>query len=193
MASQERAARATDGSTVPLTITRQELLVDGSDVKFRELVHDMLALGARHEAVRNGHASYIGLSGAQYTTLVTIRHLQDTPATVRLIAEHLHVSPTFVTAETNKLQRSGLITKTRSKTDSRAVNLAVTPAGHQLLAELAPAQRRVNDEQFAELTAEEFHELHRLVRRLVRTSDNAIARQRVISSRATQPNVKRHP
>lgn len=57
--------RGTAGSPVPLTIGRPELLVDGSDVKFRELVHDLLALGARHEAVRNGHASYIGLSGAQ--------------------------------------------------------------------------------------------------------------------------------
>lgn len=97
---------------------------------------------------------------------------------MRLVADHLHVSATFVTAETNKLQRGGLITKTRSKTDSRAVNLAVTEAGHELLAELAPVQREVNDEQFAELTADEFHDLHRLVRRLVRTSDQAIARQR---------------
>lgn len=181
--NRKRAVSEPDGPTVPLTVTRPELLVDGSDMKFRELVHDMLALGARHVAVRNGHAGYIGLSGAQYTTLVTIRHLQDTPATVRRVAEHLHVSPTFVTAETNKLQRSGLITKTRSKTDSRAVDLAVTEDGHRLLAQLAPAQRLVNDEQFAELTAEEFHELHRLVRRLVRTTDNAIARQRLIASR----------
>lgn len=185
--SRKRAVSEPRDSTVPLTVSRPELLVDGSDVKFRELVHDMLALGARHEAVRNGHAGFIGLSGAQYTTLVTIRHLQDTPATVRLIAEHLHVSPTFVTAETNKLQRSGLITKTRSKTDSRAVNLAVTQTGHQLLAQLAPAQRQVNDEQFAELTAAEFYELHRLVQRLVRTSDNAIARQRLIASRRAAP------
>lgn len=180
--SRKRAASTSD-STVPLTATRPELLVDGTDVKFRELVHDLLALGARHEAVRNGHASRIGLPGAQYTVLVTVRHLQDTPATVRLVADHLHVSATFVTAETNKLQRAGLITKTRSKTDSRVVELAVTSAGHALLAELAPTQRKVNDRQFAELTADEFHELHRLVRQLVRSSDDAIALQRLIRSR----------
>lgn len=171
-----------DDSAVPLTATRPELLTDGSDESFRELVHDLLALGARHESVRNGHASYVGLPGARYTTLVTVRHLQDRPATVRLVAEHLRVTPAFITMETKKLQAAGLITKTRSASDSRAVELAVTDAGHRLLEDLSVVQRRVNDEQFAELTAAEFRELHRLVKRLIRTSDNALALQRLIAS-----------
>ena len=40
----------------PLTISRPELQVDGSDLEFRAFVHGMLAFAARLEAVRSGFA-----------------------------------------------------------------------------------------------------------------------------------------
>ena len=59
-----------------LTVSRTELLRDGSDAQFRELVHTLLAFSARLESVRQEFGSHIGLSGVQYTILVSIAHLQ---------------------------------------------------------------------------------------------------------------------
>ena len=64
-------ARATE----PLTLSRKEMLVDGSDRTLRRLVDAIFAVGARHEAIRKGHAARIGLTGPEYTSLVAIRHL----------------------------------------------------------------------------------------------------------------------
>ena len=60
----------------PLTVTRSELLAEGSDREFRELVHALLAFQARHEAIRDGHGAFIGLPGPQYTLLIAIHHLE---------------------------------------------------------------------------------------------------------------------
>ncbi len=163
-----------------LTTGRDELLVEGSDRSFRELVHGLLALSALHEQVRNGHAAHIGLPGAQYTLLISIRHLQGGPVTVKRVAEHLRVSPTFVTAETNKLVLAGLISKERDPDDSRMVNLALTDLGSSELDRLAPVQRQVNDIQFAKLSHAEFVELKRLVETLVDNSVQAVELQRYL-------------
>jgi hypothetical protein len=64
------------GETPALTISRPELQIDGSDREFRGFVHGMLAFAARLEAVRSGFASLIGLTGIQYTILISVQHLQ---------------------------------------------------------------------------------------------------------------------
>lgn len=167
------------GHAVPLTVSRPELLVDGSDAQFRELVHGLFALAARHEAVRDGHAAFIGLPGIQYTILIAIGHLEaDGAVTVKMIADHLHVSGSFITLETGKLVRRGLITKTRRADDRRHVSLVLTSEGQRLLDRLAPRQRRVNDVQFAGLTRKEFGVLLNLVERLIETSEQARSLQK---------------
>jgi len=43
----------------PVTVSRPELLVNGSDRQFRRLVHGLFGFLARHEAIRRGHATNI--------------------------------------------------------------------------------------------------------------------------------------
>lgn len=169
----------------PLTIGREELLSDGNDDKFRELVHDLFALASRHEEVRRGHAAMIGLSAPQYTLLISAAHLGGhAPVSIRELAAHLRVKPAFVTMETNKLQRLGLLVKPRSRHDSRVAEVSVTEKGYELLEELSTVQRQVNDKQFANLNRSDFDELHRLVRLLIDDSDRAIALQAYLRSTA---------
>lgn len=178
---KQRSARE-----APLTIGRDELLTDGTDDKFRELVHDLFALASRHEEVRRGHAAVIGLTSPQYTLLISAAHLaRNAPVSVRELAAHLRVKATFVTMETNKLQQLGLLVKPRSRHDSRVAEISVTKKGYDLLHELATVQRQVNDQQFANLSREDFEELHRLVRLLVENSDQAIALQTFLRSTKT--------
>ncbi|MFQ6330059.1 MarR family winged helix-turn-helix transcriptional regulator [Nocardia sp. CWNU-33] len=177
-----RAAPSSASEHAPLTITREELLRDGSDLKFRELVHGLMALSARHQQVRAGHARVIGLTPPNYTVLVAAAHLRRRQGQIliRDIAEHLQVTPTHVSVETNALSKLGLLTKERSTDDSRVAAITITDAGWDALARLAPMQSRVNDTQFADISAEEFDELHRLVQLLVHNSDKAIQLQRHI-------------
>ncbi len=177
-------------NAAPLTVSRPELLIDGSDARFRDLVHGLFALAARHEGVRNGHADFIGLPGIQYTILITIGHLvADGPVTVKMIADHLHVSGSFITQETGKLARRGLITKTRRADDRRHASLVLTSDGQQLLARLAPRQRRANDIQFAGLTRAEFDVLLDLVERLIESSEQARSLQKYLTE--TDPGPRR--
>ena len=67
--------RPTRSSKPPLTITRSQLLVDGSDHEFRRLVHGLLAYMAIHTSIRDGYAEILNLGGQQYTILLCVRHL----------------------------------------------------------------------------------------------------------------------
>jgi MarR family transcriptional regulator, organic hydroperoxide resistance regulator len=168
----------------PLTISRPELLVDGSDRRFRRLVDDIFALAVRHHAVRDGHAARIGLTGVEYTTLVALRHLQDEgDVSVKRLADYFRVSGSFATTMVGKLIRRGLVAKKPDPTDGRRVRLHVTRKGHELLARLAPVQMQVNDVQFGGLSAAEFPRLIDTLERLIGSSDEAIALQRYLASK----------
>jgi DNA-binding MarR family transcriptional regulator len=163
----------------PLTVSRPELLINGSDRHFRRLVHGLFGFLARHEAVRSGHAARIGLVGIEYTVLISIRHLavEETDISVNRVAEHLFLSGAFVTTVTNKLVKRGLIHKLPDPNDRRRVRLEVSDRGNALLAELAPVQRQVNDVQFGCLSTAEFLHLLDMTERLIDSSDRAIRLQ----------------
>lgn len=159
---------------VPLTISRDDLLIDGGDQVFRKMVHAFFAFNARHESIRDGHARRIGLAGTEYTILISIAHLgQEAPVNVKTIAEHLHVTTGFITNTTRKLQSRGLVRKTQDTADKRKTNLTVTPKAIALLEELAPFQRPVNDAEFGSLSRAEFLQLSETIQRLVRSSEDA--------------------
>jgi DNA-binding MarR family transcriptional regulator len=180
------AVRAT--AKAALTISRPEMLVDGSDQQFRRLVHSLFGFFSRHQTVREGHAAVIGLAGIEYTTLISIRHLAALgDVHVRAVADHLYLSGAFVTAVTNKLMAKGLIEKASHPVDRRRLSLTVTARGAELLERLAPTQTTVNDVQFDCLSAKEFHQLLDMVQRLVDSSDRAIALQRYLADVNVKP------
>jgi MarR family protein len=115
-------AKAVKGS-LPLTISRPELLPDGTDRDFRRLVHNIFAFMARHDAIRDGHARHIGLAGIEYTILISIGHLGlDGNVNVKTVADHLRMSGAFITAVTSKLQSRGLVEKTPDHGDRRRIS-----------------------------------------------------------------------
>lgn len=164
--------------TPPLTVARSELLYGGSDREFRRLVHGLFSFLSLHETVRTGHGAYIGLPGIQYTILISIGHLAAAgPVGIKTVAEHLRFSGSFITVETGKLVKRGLVGKVRDPHDRRRVRLSVTAKGRTLLEELAPVQRRVNDAQFECLRSGQLSELTRLVEALIACSERAVALQ----------------
>ena len=160
------------------TVSRPELLIDGSDRDFRRLVHGLFGFLASHEAIRSGHARYIGLAGVEYTVLISIAHLsQSEDVSVSRIAAHLHLTGAFITTVVQRLQKLRLVVKRPHAKDGRRVTLTVAPNGRRLLARLAPVQRQVNDVEFACLSAAEFRMLLDIVERLIDSGQQAVALQ----------------
>ena len=163
-----------DSQSLPLTVSRDELLVDGSDAEFRQFVHRLLAYSSSLEAIRAGLGEMIGLSGVQYTILICIAHLeQGRGVGVKAIADHLSYTGAFVTIETGKLAALGLVEKRQNPGDKRRVLLTVTERARSLLNELAPAQRRINDTLFASLDRASFKHLCRQAEDLTADARNA--------------------
>src|SRR5688572_15145625 len=123
---QNVKAMRTNSDLPPATVGRPEILVDGSDQMFRGLIHGLLTFFALHEAVRDSYAAHVGLAGVQYTILQSIRHLGSrVEVNVRDVADHLRLSGSFVTVETNKLEALGLVHKEPARDDRRRVALRV--------------------------------------------------------------------
>jgi len=161
-------------SSKTLTITNPACLVDGSDTEFRHLVNGLLPFAARLLTVRDGFGSLIGLTGVQYSLIRSISHLsQKGEVTVNQLADHLHLSGPFITIETGKLKKLGLIDKQAHPDDRRKMLLTITPAGTRLLGELLPVQQRINDVLFDGVTRKEFKVLCSIVDRLVANGDRA--------------------
>lgn len=174
---------------LPLTVSRPELLDRGSDRDFRRLVHGLFGFLARHEAIRSGHAAYIGLNGMEYTVLISIAHLSaDGDVSVKVVADHLHLSGAFITTITGALLRKRLIHKRPDPRDRRRVRLTVSEKGYDLLAQLAPVQSRINDIEFECLSAAEFQQLLSLLHRLIASGDRALALQARLEAKGPTGN-----
>ena len=187
-------ARRPATDRAPLTVSRPELLVDGSDRDFRRLVHALLPFLAIHTAIRDRYASLIGVTGPQYTIMLCIRTLSDAGrVNIRTVAKHLWLSASFITAETNVLERRGYVVKTRGDAeDRRTVALRLTGEGAALLDSIAPLRQRINDVQFQSLSAGEFRSIVPVIERLVDSGEQALAlleflqRQHTLSRPAAQ-------
>jgi DNA-binding MarR family transcriptional regulator len=181
-----RKAGRGERARLPLTISRPELLVNGSDRDFRHLVHAFFGFLARHEKIRDGHATVIGLAGIEYTVLISIAHLAaDGDVNIKTVADHLHVSGAFITSIARRLLQHGLIHKRVDPADRRKVTLTLSAKGRGLIEKLAPVQRRVNDVEFGGLSKDEFRFLLDIIDRLIESGDRAVALQTYILSGLT--------
>ncbi|OYW61457.1 MAG: MarR family transcriptional regulator [Azorhizobium sp. 32-67-21] len=181
--------------SMPLTASRDALLVDGSDAEFRALVHDMLAFASAIQEVRNRLGQLIGLSGTQYTILTAIARLTETRSElgVNQLADHLHLSGAFVTIEVNKLVAAGLVSKAVNPDDRRRVVLEVTAEAERRLKGMTRVQCPANDMLFEPLTAKDFRQLRAITSKLAGTGPRtlalieALAPERLLAEFAPEP------
>ncbi len=88
-----------------------------------------------------------GLTAPQLTTLRAVSRMQ--PASASVIAKEIHLGQPTVTGILDRLERRGLIERTRGEHDRRSVNIALTDEGRRIL-EAAPS---VLQDQFQESLA----------------------------------------
>lgn len=171
-APNERRPAAVEPALV--TVSRQELLTDGTDVDFRTLVHQILSFARCVATVRDGFGALVGITGVQYEIMMWVSRLEGSEGvTVGDISLAMRQSGAFTTIETGKLVEKGLLDKSPDLKDRRRVRLRCTPKWRESLRTLAPNQQRINDLMFGSLDADDFKELTRLMHDLVANADRA--------------------
>src|SRR6516164_7840589 len=145
---------------VPATVSATELLDRGSDRQFRGLVQDLLTVARRLELARDYFGRLINVTGPQYHLLMTVAQLQGASGiSVGKVAQVMHVSSAFVTAETGKLSTLGLLKKRPNPQDRRGALLSLTQVGRLKMDRLIPEIRAVNGLFFGKLDTRSFREL----------------------------------
>ena len=150
--------RTPAGHRLPASISVAALLHDQqSDRQFRRLIRDLLTVTRRLELARDYFGRRIDVTGPQYNLLMTVAELQGAAgASVGTVARAMHLSSSFVTAETGKLSDVGLLRKQTNRSDRRGALLKLTPLARRKIHRLLSEIRAVNDLFFGVLTVESF-------------------------------------
>jgi DNA-binding MarR family transcriptional regulator len=168
-------ARPKAGYHPPLTVTRRALLKGGSDVEFRRLIYRLLLVEERLRRARDFLGKRAGLSGPQYTMLITVAYLQGaTGISVQSLARNLRVTSAFITAESRRLLERGLLAKRTNPHDSRSTLLSVTAAGRRRIERLVPELRTINNAFFAQVSARSFANAMQFLEQLIAGSERVM-------------------
>jgi MarR family transcriptional regulator, organic hydroperoxide resistance regulator len=165
------------GYVAPSSVSRAACLENGRDDRLRALLHALFVTGSRFEDVRGAFGRRIGATGPQYTILAAIAERQQAEgAGIRALADHLHVAPSHITTEVNKLAALGLVEKHANPRDGRGVLVRLTRAGEAALDRLGPFRREINDILFDGMDRAEFQTLARLFERFLVNTERALDR-----------------
>ncbi|MFC4015784.1 MarR family winged helix-turn-helix transcriptional regulator [Nonomuraea purpurea] len=127
----------------------------------RELCGLVNGLAKQIEDHVRRRATTLGLTAPQATAL---REMTG-PMTMRELAVRMSCEPSNATFIVDKLEQGGLIERRPHRTDRRAKQLVLTPAGAELRARLI--ELLVEQSPLGGLTAQEQHALHELLNRAV--------------------------
>ena len=114
-----------------------------------------------------------GVTPVQYAALQTVH---NTPGIdQRTLAGAIGFDTSTIAGVIDRLESRGLLQRSASSDDRRVRRLALTAAGHTLLAALVPAMQRAQQRMLAPLPKAERSEFMRMLRVLV-TSNNELSR-----------------
>ncbi len=171
----------------PLTTSREALLVNGSDDKFRAVVDDLVAFAGKLQQIREAIARHMNLTPPQYNILMALAHAGRPGMTVSEMAQQLRVSAPFIVTETRRLDDAGLLRKQADEEDRRRVNLILTDKGMAALVAISPLQRDVNDVLFSSLDQRDFEALGKLAKGLLGSCESGLTTARAPRPRPSKP------
>jgi len=179
-ASQKKAAGKVSGAPkaalaapFPPLSTSMEFFIDGdSDQRFRELIYKVLSISTLMLRARDRFAAEMGVTGPQYSMMVAIGEAGT--ATVGQIAERLHVSSPFVTAEIGKLVKRGILSRQPNESDRRSSLLTLTARGKDLIRDVGPFRCATNDMIFGSLSSPQARVFSEIVDKLLSDGERAI-------------------
>jgi DNA-binding MarR family transcriptional regulator len=178
--AERRSARGTVKSG--LTVSLPPFLANGTDLDFREFIADLFAAVGGMHSLRRALASSVGLSAAEFSIVLATWHLQKKGTVgISTIAKHLHVAAAHVTAEVGQLVARGVLKKKPHPHDTRAVLVVLTQQGRNILTQLVPLLRGINDRLFSGTDAADVAVLSRFLKQIAGESANAIRMARTFA------------
>jgi DNA-binding MarR family transcriptional regulator len=165
-----------DAYRPPVTISRKEFLVQGSDAEFRRSIYAMVQSVGRLLACRDAFGKELNLTPSQFVVLMGVAHAQGSGGvTIRDLADHVALASTHVTTEVRRLEEAGLLVKRPSPVDKRSVRVFLQPRGEQQVARVAPFIRLVNDVLFEDIDPDALKTAQHVARQLILNSESALA------------------
>jgi DNA-binding MarR family transcriptional regulator len=160
----------------PLTISRDDFLVDGSDASFRRSIYTLVQCVSRLLSCRDAFGRELDLTPSQFAVLMGVAHAQGAEGVIiRELADDVALAPTHVTTEVGRLENAGFLTKRQCDTDRRSVRVSLLPHAEAEIARVAPFVRLVNDMLFRGIDAKSLGVAHQVARQLVLNSETALA------------------
>lgn len=127
---------------------------------------------------------------------ILLMHLRDGLArTASDIARELHHDSGALTRVLDQLEARGLVTRRRSSTDRRVVQLDLTPQGRRTVEQLLPTVVAELNEALAPLTRAEFAQFERTLRKMDQHLSQApsAAREKMVTAVARKPGAVARP
>ena len=183
---------ATSAAACSLTVSLPELLVGGSDLKFRELIADLFAAAAGMLALRRALATPVDLSAAEFAILLAAwQQERKGEVGISSLAREVHVAATNVTAEVGRLVRKGILDKRQHPRDTRAVLINLTEKGHTILALLTPVLRDINNRLFVGNSARDINAVGTFLRHVAGETPYSISLAKDFGARGTRGGAAR--
>jgi DNA-binding MarR family transcriptional regulator len=120
--------------------------------EIQDFITDLFAAAAAMTSIRRAIARRAGVGSTELAILLAVpRLMSDGPVSVRLVAQHLHLAASNITAEVGNLVEAGLLQKVANPNDSRAVQLTISADGQKFLGSLVPLINEMNAVMFKSL------------------------------------------
>lgn len=126
----------------------------------------------RLKAIEEEVFAPVGLSAQQYNALRLLKAAAPGTLTVQGIGSRLISRAPDMTRLLDRLEDRGWIRRERRADNRRVVDVAITPAGVELLSQLATAVRECHRRQLGHLSAEQLRQLIALLTEARREQDH---------------------
>jgi MarR family transcriptional regulator, organic hydroperoxide resistance regulator len=186
------AGRSSAKSSVyepPLTTSRRDLIIDGTDEGFRDIIYQMV-LGLQHLfSCREIFGRHLNLTGSQFAVLMGVAYRQKTNGvSIQDLADHIRLAQPHVTTEVGRLLAKGLLVKKPNPRDQRSVLVSLSKRGHRAVDDVVPLVRNVNDLLFAGISKRQLLTVMRVMRTLTHNAEHSVAgTRRATFTKGTAP------
>jgi MarR family transcriptional regulator, organic hydroperoxide resistance regulator len=118
------------------------------------------AVSTRLEDLRHCWATTLGVSGPQWLILMAVDDRQgESGIPVKDVAAKLEVDPSFVTVQSKNLEKTGFLSRSTSREDSRVILLSLTALARKEIAKLKSRQSLLNEFICAGLSERELNDI----------------------------------
>lgn len=171
-----RPSKETRPYRPPSTTSREEFFSGGSDKAFRESIYNIVRALDGLMSCREVFSKVLGLTGSQFAVLMGVAHKQNEEGvTIRELSDHIRLAAPHVTTEVGRMIRAKLLVKRPNEADGRSVLVSLSPTGQSEVDRIAPLVRKVNDQLFQGIEADELATVTRAMKMLVLNSQRVLA------------------